>query len=110
MKIFFWHSSYRLITTLCLLGLTAASEPVSKNQDVELKIGIVQRFGAKPTDKLELAPTKGDRLTLKFVVDNQQQTLTTDQPIQLTTVMRTLIQREIKEVLVLGDFRTFETA
>ena len=110
MKIFFWHSSYRLITTLCLLGLTAASEPVSKNQDVELKIGIVQRFGAKPTDKLELAPTKGDRLTLKFAVGNQQQTLTTDQPIQLTTVMRTLIQREIKEVLVLGDFRTFETA
>jgi SpoIID/LytB domain protein len=110
MKIFIWPSSYRLITTLCLLGLAAASEPVSNNQDVKLQIGIVQRFGAKPTDKLELAPTKGDRLTLKFTVGTQQQTLVTDKPIQLTTVMQPLTQTVVQEVLVLGDFRTFETA
>ncbi len=110
MKIFIWRSSYRLITTLCLLGLTAASEPVSKNQDIKLEIGIVQRFGAKPTAKLQLSPTKGDRLTLKFPVGSQQQTLVTDKPIQLTTVMETLNQPVVREVLVLGDFRTFETA
>jgi SpoIID/LytB domain protein len=110
MKIFFWRSSYKLITTLCLLGLAAASEPVSKNQDVKLQIGIVQRFGAKPTAKLELAPTKGDRLTLKFAVGSQPQTLVTDKPIQLTTVMQPLTQPAVQEVLVLGDFRTFETA
>ncbi len=110
MKIFIWRSSYRLITTLCLLGLAAASESVSKNRDVELQIGIVQRFGAKPTDKLELAPTKGDRLTLKFAVGSQQQTLVTDKPIQLATVLQPLTQPIVQEVLVLGDFRTFETA
>ena len=107
MKIFIWRSAYRLITTFCLLGLAAASEPVSKNQDVELQIGIVQRFGAKPTDKLELAATKGDRLTLKFAVGTQQQTLVTDKPIQFTTVMEPLTQPVVQEVLVLGDFRTF---
>ncbi|MFO5493284.1 MAG: SpoIID/LytB domain-containing protein [Cuspidothrix sp.] len=110
MKIFIWRSGYRLITTLCLLGLTAASEPVSKNQDIKLQIGIVQRFGAKPTAKLQLSPTKGDRLTLKFPVGSQQQTLVTDKPIQLTTIMETLNQPIVQEVLVLGDFRTFETA
>jgi SpoIID/LytB domain protein len=110
MKIFIWRSAYRLITTFCLLGLAAASEPVSKNQDIELQIGIVQRFGAKPTDKLELSPTQGDRLTLKFAVGNQQQTLVTDKPIQLSTVMQPLTKPLVQEVLVLGDFRTFETA
>ena len=110
MKIFIWRFSYRLVTTLCLLGLTAASEPMGKNQDVVLQIGIVQRFGAKPTDKLELAPTKGDRLTLKFAVGIQKQTLVTDKPIQLATVMQPLTSPVVKEVLVLGDFRTFETA
>ncbi len=109
MKIFFWRSSYRLITTLCLLGLAAASD-VSKNRDVELQIGIVQRFGAKPTAKIELAPTKGDHLTLKFAVGSQQQTLVTYKPVELTTVMQTLTQPVVQEVLVLGDFRTFETA
>lgn len=110
MKIFIWRSGYRLITTLCLLGLTAASEPVSKNQDIKLQIGIVQRFGAKPIAKLQLSPTKGDRLTLKFPVGSQKQTLVTDKPIQLTTIMQTLNQPVVQEVLVLGDFRTFETA
>jgi SpoIID/LytB domain protein len=110
MKLFIWRSSYRLITTLCLLGLAAASEPVPKSQDVELQIGIVQRFGAKPADKLELSPTKGDRLTLNFSASSKPQTLVTDKPIQLATVMQPLTKPMVQEVLVLGNFRTFETA
>ncbi|WP_416233471.1 SpoIID/LytB domain-containing protein [Anabaena sp. UHCC 0451] len=110
MKIFFWRSAYKIVTTFCLLGLTAASTPVNNNQDVELKIGIVQRFGVTPTDKLQITPTKGDRLQLKWQVDNQQQTLITANPVQLETVMETLPQPKVQEVVVLGDFRTFETA
>ncbi|WP_416242417.1 SpoIID/LytB domain-containing protein [Anabaena cylindrica] len=110
MKIFFWRSSYKILTTFCLLGLTAASSPVNNNQDVELKIGIVQRFGATPTAKLKLTPTKGDRIKLKWKVGNQQRTLVTANPIQLETVIETLPQPKIDEVVVLGNFRTFETA
>ncbi|TAF07020.1 MAG: SpoIID/LytB domain-containing protein [Nostocales cyanobacterium] len=110
MKIFIWRSAYKILTTFCLLGLTAASSPVNNNQDVELKIGIIQRFGATPTAKLQLSPTRGDRLKLKFSVNNQQQTLVTANPIELETVMETLPQPKIQEVVVLGDFRTFETA
>ncbi|MFM2064277.1 MAG: hypothetical protein RLZZ507_3948 [Cyanobacteriota bacterium] len=112
MKIFFWRSGYKILTTFCLLGLTAASSPVNNNQneDVELKIGIVQRFGATPTAKLQLTPTKGDRLKLKWKVDNQQQTLVTANPVQLETVMKTLPQAKVQEVVVLGNYRTFETA
>jgi SpoIID/LytB domain protein len=110
MNTFFWRSAYKILTTFCLLGLTAASSPVNNNQDVELKIGIIQRFGATPIAKLQLTPTKGDRLQLKWTVGNQPQTLVTANPVQLETVMETLPQPKIQEVVVLGDFRTFETA
>ncbi|MBD2138916.1 SpoIID/LytB domain-containing protein [Anabaena sp. FACHB-1237] len=110
MKIFFWRFCYRLMTPLCLLGLTAASEPVSKDQDVELQIGIIQRFGTRSNSKVELSATKSDRLTLKFTTGQQQKTLITDQPVQLEPTMENLPQAQLEEVLVLGDFRTFETA
>jgi len=110
MKIFFWRSAYKILTTFCLLGLTAASEPVNNSQDVELKIGIVQRFGATPAAKLELTPTKGDRIKLKFSVGNQPQTLVTSNPVQLETIMETLPEAKLQEVVVLGNYRTFETA
>ncbi|TAE61256.1 MAG: SpoIID/LytB domain-containing protein [Nostocales cyanobacterium] len=110
MKIFFWRSSCKLATTFCLIGLTAASSPVQNNADVELKIGIIQRFGDTQTDKLKLTPTQGDRLKLEFSVNNQPQTLVTANPLELETVMETLPQPKLQEVLVLGDFRTFETA
>jgi len=41
---------------------------------MELKIGIVQRFGEEPTDHLKLQATPGDRLTLNF----KQATLNAD--------------------------------
>jgi len=40
------------VTTVCLLGLTAGAAQ-RRGADVELKIGIVQRFG-EPTDHLKL--------------------------------------------------------
>jgi SpoIID/LytB domain protein len=110
MKILFLRSSYTLVTTFCLLGLTAASGPVSNSQDLELQVGIVQRFGATPTAKLQIVPTKGDRLQLKFTNGNQQQTLTSQNPIQLQVVSEKLPQPAVQEVVVLGNFRTFETA
>ncbi|MBD2385119.1 SpoIID/LytB domain-containing protein [Cylindrospermum sp. FACHB-282] len=110
MKIFFWRCSYTALTTFCLMGLTAASGPVSNSQDMELRIGIVQRFGDRPTNKLQLAPTKGDRLKLTFPVGNRQETLITQNPIKLETAMEALPQPVIEEVVVLGNYRTFETA
>ncbi|MHC5674877.1 SpoIID/LytB domain-containing protein [Nostoc sp.] len=110
MKFSFWRFSHTVLTIFCLLGLTAASGPESNIQDRELKIGIVQRFGDKPTAKLELEPTKGDRLELKFQVGNKQQILFTKNPVKLETVMQALPQSAVEEVVVLGTYRTFETA
>ncbi|MBW4451977.1 MAG: SpoIID/LytB domain-containing protein [Nostoc indistinguendum CM1-VF10] len=110
MKFSFWRFSHTVLAAFCLLGLSAASGPESNIQDMELKIGIVQRFGSQPTAKLQLEPTKGDHLKLKFKAGNKQQTLVTKNPIKLETVMQALPQPTVEEVVVLGTFRTFETA
>ncbi|WP_420832737.1 SpoIID/LytB domain-containing protein [Nostoc edaphicum] len=110
MKFLFWRFSHTVLTTFCLLGLTAASGPESNIPDMELKIGIVQRFGAEATAKLQLEPIKGDRLKLKFKAGNKQQTLVTKNPVKLETVMQALPQPAVEEVVILGTYRTFETA
>nr|WP_322658689.1 SpoIID/LytB domain-containing protein [Dendronalium sp. ChiSLP03b]MDZ8204939.1 SpoIID/LytB domain-containing protein [Dendronalium sp. ChiSLP03b] len=110
MKFSVWRFSYKVLTTFCLLGLTAASGPQGNIKDVELRIGIIQRFGENPTAKLQLEPTKGDRLKLKFKVGNKQQTLITQNPVKLETVMQALPKPVVEEVVVLGTYRTFETA
>jgi SpoIID/LytB domain protein len=110
MKITLSGFSYTVLTIFCLLGLTGASSPGSKTKDVELRIGIVQRFGDKPTMALQLEPTKGDRLKLKFTANKTEQTLVTANPVKLETVMQALPQPIVEEKVVLGTFRTFETA
>ncbi|MBH8573213.1 SpoIID/LytB domain-containing protein [Nostocaceae cyanobacterium CENA369] len=110
MKFSVWRFSYKVLTTFCLLGLTAASGPQGNIKDIELKIGILQRFGENPTAKLQLEPTKGDRLKLRFKIGNKQQTLITQKPVKLETVMQALPKPVVEEVVVLGTYRTFETA
>ncbi len=110
MKISLWRFSYTVLTTFCLLGLTGASDPASQTKDVDLRIGIVQRFGDKPTEQLLLEPTPGDRLQLRFKAGNGEQTLVTDQPVKLETVMQALPQPVVEEQVVLGTYRTYESA
>lgn len=102
--------SCTLLTTSCLLGLTGASVPATKVSDVELKIGIVQRFASNPNDELILEPTKGDKLKLTFTDDKKLKTLVTANPIKIQTAIQPLTQPVLDERLVLGTFRTFETA
>ncbi|MCM0592057.1 MAG: SpoIID/LytB domain-containing protein [Gloeotrichia echinulata DEX184] len=109
-KISFWRFSYSLLTIFCLLGLTDASGPDSQTKDVILRVGVIQRFGEQPTAKLQLEPTKGDRLKLKFKAGNREQILVSQNPLKLETVMQALPQPTVNEVVVLGTYRTFETA
>jgi SpoIID/LytB domain protein len=109
-KFSFWRLSYSVLTAFCLLGMTAASGPTTNGNDVELRVGIIQRFGEKSTAKLQLEPTKGDRLRLRFKSGNKLQSIVTEKPIKLETVMQALPKPVVEEVVVLGTYRTFETA
>jgi SpoIID/LytB domain protein len=102
--------SYTALFAFCVLGLTGASDPAIKSADVLLRVGIVQRFGDEPTDKMLLEPTKGDRLRLSFKTGDKQQTLVTTNPVQLEVAMQPLPQPVLEERMVLGVYRSFETA
>ena len=91
-----------------LVGLGTLPTSVSA-KDVELKVGIVQRFGEEATDELTLASTQGDLLTLQFSNQGQPQTLEVGQ-VKLDVVMQPLKAPVVEEHLVLSDHATFETA
>lgn len=99
-----------VLSALCLLALTAASAPVVTRSDVELKVGVVQRFGEKPTDQLTLRATSRDRLTLRFLNgDLKPQTFQVNE-VKLEVAAPPLPSPIVEEQLVLGNYRSFETA
>lgn len=104
------HLSYSTVITACLLGLTATSGAATKQADVELKIGIVQRFGDEPTDELNLQATPGDRLNLKFKTGERQQVLLNASSVKLEVVMQPLTAPALEERVVLSTHQSFETA
>lgn len=108
-NLWFLRLSYSALTILCWLGLSAASEAATKRPDVELKIGIVQRFGSEPTDQLNLQATTGDRLTLKLEKGVQLQTIQASSA-KLEVVMQPLAVPAVQEWVVLSTHRSFETA
>lgn len=100
---------FYVLTTICFLGVTAGSLAATKRPDVELKIGVVQRFGDQPTEKLNLQATPGDRLTFKFKSNQRQQTLQASSA-KLEVVMQPLPSPVVEERVVLSTHRSFETA
>lgn len=115
MKISFWSFSGTAMAIFCWLGFAGTPSLGARQSDVELKIGIVQRFGgkakeSKAKEELQLRPAKGDRLQLEFKQGNGQKRLVTANPVKLEIGMRALSQPVLDERVVLGTFRTFETA
>ncbi|NJP19485.1 MAG: SpoIID/LytB domain-containing protein [Hydrococcus sp. CRU_1_1] len=90
------------------LGLVLT--PSVKAKDLEIQVGIVQRFGEEKNDEITLSSTKEDILTLRFADRNgQTQTLQTDK-VQLQVVKQPLQALALSERIVLGSYATFETA
>ena len=81
----------------------------SASRNPEIKVGIVQRFGAKKTDQLRLAPLAGDQLTVSFSTNGEAQTLNTTQ-LQIGIDMQPLPEPLLQEWVVLSTHRSFESA
>lgn len=100
--------------SLTVSAMTAAqSQPASQQaaaKDIELQVGVVQRFGTQPTDVVTLQAQPGDRLTLKFPqADGKPQTLTTNSA-TLKVLMQPLPKSQVQERVVLSTHRSFESA
>ena len=99
--------SIAVLTAFCLIGF--ASRSVNAAPDLELQIGVVQRFGDKAKDEMTLKASPGDRLTLRFTTNGKPQTLTTTS-LKLETVIQSLSEAQIEERVVFSTHRSFETA
>jgi SpoIID/LytB domain protein len=88
----------------------AAAKKTAPAKDVELQVGIVQRFGSQATDGMTLQAQPGDRLTVKFLpTSGKTQTLTTNTAI-LKVLMQALPKSQVEERVVLSSHRSFESA
>jgi SpoIID/LytB domain protein len=101
--------SLAALSALCLTGLAARSVNAATQNDVDLQIGVVQRFGDKAKDVMTLKALSGDRLTLRFTTNGKPQTLTTAS-LKLETVMQPLKESQADERVVFSTHRSFETA
>ncbi|GAB4353546.1 MAG: SpoIID/LytB domain-containing protein [Cyanophyceae cyanobacterium] len=87
---------------------TALGNPAPKNPT--LAIGIVQRFGTEGGDRLELAALPGDRLTVSFTDGQGRSRNLAVQTLAVTVGSVPLPTAQLDERLVLGTYRSFETA
>lgn len=94
------------ISWLCLSAIAASATP---GNDVQLKIGVVQRFGDEPTDQLDLQAIGGANLSLKFKSKQQQDTLVTASRVKLAVEMQPTTP-VLQERVVLSTHRSFESA
>lgn len=73
-----------------------------------IEVGVVQRFGQKPTDRLTLVASSGDRLRLEFPDGGGVKTLETDRVV--LEVPRVPQPLTLQERVVLSKHRSFESA
>jgi SpoIID/LytB domain protein len=107
-----WFQAATTVAILIPIGATAflTRPAIAQNTDVELQIGIVQRFGDKAKDTMTISALSGDKLTVKFAGgDGKIQTATVDS-LKLETEMQPLNQPRVEEKVIFSEHRSFETA
>lgn len=100
-----------VISVICYLILhgKTAQAAISKPNPI-MRIGVVQRFGEKITDKIQIKPAnQGDKLTLTFLTPKGKTVVTTPS-IDLGITIRKLPKPLLDEHIVLSYHRSFETA
>lgn len=99
------------IGVFCLLGLVGESLNATQDANPLLKIGIVQRFGANPQDKLTIKAVDGDKLNLSFLKGDGKgrQTISTDKVV-IEIAKQPQEQPSAEEKIILSHHRSFENA
>lgn len=96
-------------SVMMVAWLLSGAPSVKAAQDTEIQVGIIQRFGDRTKDVLNIKAPPGDRLALRLITDGKPQTITT-QALKLEIAMQKLPQPIVEERLVFSTHRSFETA
>lgn len=93
----------------CGWGLTIESA-FAQNSDIQLQVGIIQRFGDNPKDKLILKAPPGDALTLRYEGGDGTPKTSNLPGLKLEITPQLLQEMELQERVVLSTHRSFEDA
>jgi SpoIID/LytB domain protein len=100
-------SWFGLAATLTMGVLVAPA--AAQSSDIELQVGVVQRFGDKAQDAMTLTPLPGDQLTVKVVQgDGTTKSFQVDR-LKFETKMLPVTPR-LEQRVIFSEHRSFETA
>ena len=101
-----------LLLTLAAISVALVGGVSSevKANDIDLKVGIVQRFGDEEKDQLTISATSGDTLTFRFLDDNNKPQSLQAKTAAIAITKKNLAAPVLEERLVLSEHSTFETA
>ncbi|OLP15753.1 amidase [Leptolyngbya sp. 'hensonii'] len=99
-----------ILTTFGVVGLSNLTGTVLAQAEPVLQVGVVQRFGTQPTDKLTLEPLPGDRLTLRFQDGNKQTKTLTATSLKLEMAYQPVAAPVLEERIIFSTHRSFESA
>ena len=105
----FCSISSAAVTALCLWPLASTAASAQSPQNREIKIGVVQRFGTKVSDKLTLKAIPGDNLTVSYKTPKGIETAKVPS-IKLEISAKPLETPAVEERVVLSSHRSFESA
>ena len=101
-----------LLLTLAAISVALVGGVSSevKANDIDLKVGIIQRFGDEEKDQLTISATSGDTLTFRFLDDNSKPQSLQAKTAAIAITKKNLAAPVLEERLVLSEHSTFETA
>ncbi|MEE3715537.1 SpoIID/LytB domain-containing protein [Tumidithrix elongata RA019] len=102
--------SKTVIGIFCIISLSGGESLRAEQDDNPImRVGIVQRFGANPQDRITIKAPSGDTLTLSFKSGETTQTVTTSEVV-LEINAQPLAPPIVEERIVLSNHRSFENA
>ena len=103
---------HSILLTLAAVSLTLSSgfSIPAKANDIELKVGIIQRFGDEEKDQLSLSAANNDILTFRFLDNNNKPQSLQAKTGTIGITKQPLPAPVLEERLVLSEHSTFETA
>lgn len=104
-----WLLAWATVVTAALAGCISQAQPAASQSDVELQVGVVQRFGSQPDHTMTLQAPAGDRLTLRFKTGTAVQTIAAPS-VKFDIQMEPLEKPIVDERVVLATHRSFESA
>jgi SpoIID/LytB domain protein len=99
-----------LVTCFCAIALVGENLHAAQDSNPIMQMGIIQRFGENPQDKLTLKAAKGDKLKLTFKANDGKLLTVKADEVAIEIFQQPLSRPRLEEKVILSNHRSFENA